>query len=90
MIPFSKLELGESINSATNPSFSAHNDSKLNNTTANEIHADNQKLAIEEDKDIRRFPWEKLIIMAFSYVYMLVISFLKGSDHFNSIINIQM
>lgn len=84
------MELGESINSGTNPSFSAHNDSKINDITAIESDANNQQMALEEAKDMRRLPSEKFLIMAFSYVYMLTISFLKGSDHFNSLINVQM
>jgi hypothetical protein len=84
------LELGESIHSGTNPSFSAHNESKVNDITAIELDANNQQLVLEETKDMRRFPKEKLIIMGFSYVFMLTISFLKGSDHFNSLINVQM
>lgn len=84
------MELGETINSGMNSRYSAHNDSKINDITAIELQANNQQLAIEEAKDMRRFPWEKLLIMAFSYILMLTISFLKGSDHFNSIINIKM
>ena len=84
------MELGESIHSATNPSFSAHNESKVNDITAIEIDATGKQLALEEARDMRRFPHEKYIIMAFSYVLMLTISFLKGSDHFNSLINVQM
>ncbi len=84
------MELGESINSATNPGFIVNNDLKVNDITAIESDANGQQLAIEEAKDMRRFPSEKLILMAISYNLMLTISFLKVSDHFNSLINVQM
>lgn len=78
------------MHSGISPSLPSHNDSKVHDITGVEIDANNQQLAVEVAKDMRRLPHEKLIIMAISYVYMLTISFLKGSDHFNSIINVQM
>lgn len=43
----------------------------------------------EEKKDSRKFPYEKISLMLFSYVFMLLISLIKGSEHFNSIINVK-
>lgn len=43
----------------------------------------------EEQKDLRKFPLEKISTMLFCYIVMLMISFLKGSQHFKSIINIK-
>jgi len=44
----------------------------------------------EENKDLQKFPLGKLGLMFLSYKFMLFINFLKGSDHFNSIINVKM
>jgi len=66
------------------------NELKINDSTAVDIDGNNQHLKAEEIKDMIRFPFEKLIIMVISYIFMLTISFLKGSDHFDSLIGIEM
>lgn len=43
----------------------------------------------EEIKDQRKCPFDKLIYMIICYVMMLLINFLKGSEHINSIIDIE-
>ncbi len=50
---------------------------------------DNNLLRIEEIKDLRKFPLDKMIYLILSYVLMLFISFLKGSEHMNSFIHIE-
>jgi hypothetical protein len=45
-------------------------------------------LRLEEEKDLRKFPLDKLLFMFISYVAMLVISFLKGSEKMKSFIGI--
>ena len=50
---------------------------------------DNNLLKIEEMKDLRKFPFDKMIYLILSYVLMLFISFLKGSEHMNSVINVE-
>ncbi len=52
--------------------------------------SDKQILILQEErKDLRKFPLDKISLMLFSYVFMLLISLLKGSDHFNSIIEVK-
>lgn len=46
-------------------------------------------LKIEEEKDLLKFPLDKLCYMILSYIFMLAISFLKGSEKFKSLVNIQ-
>lgn len=47
-------------------------------------------LKIEEEKDLKKFPLNKIAYMIFSYFALLLVSFLKGSDRFKSIVGIGM
>jgi hypothetical protein len=46
-------------------------------------------LEIEEEKDLRKLPFDKLLYLLVSYIAMLIISFLKGSEKMKSIIDIE-
>jgi hypothetical protein len=43
----------------------------------------------EEAKDMRKFPLEKYAIIIFFYILMILINLLKGTEKFESIINIK-
>jgi hypothetical protein len=45
---------------------------------------------MEEEKDLRKLPMNKIIYLIISYLAMLLISFLKGSEKMKSIIDIEM
>ena len=47
-------------------------------------------IKVEETKDLKKFPFDKIILMIISYILMLFISFLKGSDYMKSIANVEL
>lgn len=47
-------------------------------------------IKVEETKDLKKFPFDKIILMIISYIVMLFISFLKGSDYMKSIANVEL
>jgi len=62
---------------------------KLSDISGEISQADKQiYLMKEEKKDLRKFPFEKISLMFICYLFMLIITFLKGSEHYKSIINI--
>jgi len=54
------------------------------------MYDDNKELIeIELQKEANVFPLDKAIFMFISYILLLVITFIKGSEHMNSIFGIQ-
>lgn len=45
-------------------------------------------LKLEEAKDLRKFPFDKLIWMILSYVVLLIVSLFKGTEKFHSLIGV--
>lgn len=44
---------------------------------------------VELQKDSRKFPLDKIGLMILCYVVMLIVTFLKGSEHAPSIIGVE-
>ena len=61
-----------------------HNYSELSVSTGTE-----ELLKVEVEQDLRKFPFDKVIYMIISYIVMLVVNFLKGSDYLKSVIGVQ-
>lgn len=54
------------------------------------IPIESHLIRIELERDKKLFRWDKFQYMIVSYLSMLILTFLKGSDHFKSFIGIQM
>jgi len=67
------------------------------NEKVNEVKIENKSeiendilIKIEEEKDMKKVPKDKLLFIMLSYFVMLTVSFLKGSEHTESIISVEM
>jgi hypothetical protein len=57
----------------------------------NKIDIENEILIkLEEEKDMKNFHKGKIFTIALSFIVMLTITFLKGSEHTESIISVEM
>lgn len=67
------------------------NNSINKNKLMNRITQENSQelLLIELKKDLRKFPFDKFIFMIIAYIGLLLTSFVKGSDHYPSILGIE-
>lgn len=89
------MDIGDSINSDNIPS-SNRKSSDL--TLMEEVKVKNEiskseneiLIKIEEEKDMRKVPKDKIFYIMISYVVMLTVSILKGSEHTESIISVEM
>lgn len=49
-----------------------------------------EALLVEEKKDLRKFPLDKILWMVLCYFIMLAISFMKGSEKFESLFGVEL
>lgn len=61
----------------------------MNNSGDNDISPERQLLLmLEFEKDKNNFPFYKMFYMIIAYITLIIVALLKGSEHFNSLVNI--
>jgi hypothetical protein len=55
----------------------------------NQIKLNKNLIRLEISKDKRIFQWEKLIYLVLSYISMILLSLLRGSDKMPSLIGVE-
>lgn len=87
--PNSKNTINEN-GSETNTKDVKANNNKLSKFNISELYNNKEALLkLEEEKDLKKFPLDKLFYMLSAYLVMIATSLIKGSDHFPSLVGVE-